>query len=146
MHLSIVLVLSAACAIHGATLPKALWEFGGTIQCVQPGVNPLIYNEYGCWCGLGGGGTPKDAIDRCCRVHDLCYESAGDSAACAGALPHLKSYSFTCSNQRVICSSSNDACQAAVCECDRAAAHCFANYNYVYNSDYKYLDSKVYCN
>ncbi|MEQ2188811.1 hypothetical protein GOODEAATRI_018732, partial [Goodea atripinnis] len=31
----------------------AVWQFGKMISCAQPGVNPLAYNEYGCWCGLG---------------------------------------------------------------------------------------------
>lgn len=38
---------------------------------------------------------------------------------------------------------SNNKCQAAVCECDRVAAHCFAQSTY--NPENKNLDSKVHC-
>lgn len=51
------------CGAYGANIPYALWQFGEMIQCAQPGVNPFLYNEYGCWCGLGGYGEPKDDID-----------------------------------------------------------------------------------
>lgn len=54
---------SPACAVSGALLPKAIWQFGEMIQCVQPGLNPFMYNNYGCWCGLGGTGTPLDEVD-----------------------------------------------------------------------------------
>lgn len=53
----------SAGVVGGALLPKAAWQFGEMIQCAQPGVNPLIYNNYGCWCGLGGSGTPQDDLD-----------------------------------------------------------------------------------
>lgn len=37
----------------------------------------------------------------------------------------------------------NDICEAAVCECDRVAAHCFAQHTY--NPENKNLDPKVHC-
>ncbi|XP_072289211.1 phospholipase A2 [Eucyclogobius newberryi] len=131
-----------ACVVNGATLPKALWQFGNMIMCAQPGVNPLIFNNYGCWCGFGGGGTPVDELDQCCEVHDKCYRAARKLPGCNALdeLPYVLVYDYTCSNQRVTCSGTNDVCQAASCECDRVAAHCFAEKTY--NPENKDLDSK----
>lgn len=54
---------SAACVVSGALLPKAIWQFGKMIECVQPGVSPYKYNDYGCYCGFGGTGSPVDEVD-----------------------------------------------------------------------------------
>ena len=37
---------------------------------------------HGKWCGArcSGPGTPIDAVDRCCKAHDLCYDSKGYSS------------------------------------------------------------------
>ena len=43
----------------------------------------------------------------------------------------------------LVSAATNDKCQAAVCECDRVAAHCFAQATY--NPENKNLDSKVHC-
>nr|XP_046242606.1 phospholipase A2 [Scatophagus argus] len=141
----LLLLLLTACVVSGSPLTKAMWQFGNMIQCAQPGVNPLKYNEYGCFCGLGGGGTPLDAVDKCCKAHDQCYEDSRKISGCSSIadLPYVLVYNFTCSNKQVTCSASNDKCQAAVCACDRVAAHCFARYPY--NPDYKNLDHKVHC-
>ncbi|KAG9354682.1 hypothetical protein JZ751_001395 [Albula glossodonta] len=174
---ALLLLLLTAYAAHGAVVPRALWQFGMMIQCTQPGVNPFIYNNYGCWCGFGGSGTPRDNIDRCCEVHDHCYRAARLLPECRPIVdvPYIKVYDFSCSNTQVSCSGnkrgdkapretnvfvskqfsskpdrqslltteSNDVCQAAVCECDRVAAHCFAQQTY--NSENKNLDRDVHC-
>ncbi|KAM3610265.1 uncharacterized protein V6R79_001555 [Siganus canaliculatus] len=140
-----LLLLLAACTAGAARRPRNLLQFGQLIQCFQPGVNPLKYNEYGCWCGLGGQGTPLDQLDSCCKVHDNCYEASRKAAGCTSLadLPYVIVYDFACSGQQASCSASNNKCQAAVCECDRAAAECFARTPY--NPDYKYVDPKVQC-
>nr|APJ38031.1 phospholipase 2 [Sparus aurata] len=141
----LLLLLTAACMVSGAMLPRALWQFGSMIQCAQPGVNPLLYNDYGCWCGFGGTGTPLDDLDMCCKVHDNCYKASRLTPGCTAIadLPYVLVYDHTCSNQQVTCSATNNKCQAAVCECDRVAAHCFAQNQY--NPDNKNVDKKVHC-
>ncbi|XP_037113790.1 phospholipase A2 isoform X2 [Syngnathus acus] len=141
----LLLLLATACVISGARLPKALWQFANMIKCAQPGVNPLMYNGYGCWCGFGGTGTPRDDLDRCCYAHDKCYESSRKSPGCGSIadLPYVLVYDFSCSDNQVTCPATNDKCQAAVCECDRVAAHCFEQAEF--NSENKDLDPKVHC-
>lgn len=141
----LLLLLLTACVVSGAVLPRALWQFGKMMWCAQPGVSPLLYNDYGCWCGFGGTGTPRDEVDQCCQVHDKCYEKSRKTPGCTAVadLPYVLVYDYTCSNQQVTCSATNNKCQAAVCECDRAAAHCFAQATY--NPENKNLDPKVHC-
>lgn len=41
---------------------KALWNLEEMAEC-RLGYNALVYNDYGCWCGVGGSGKPVDEID-----------------------------------------------------------------------------------
>ncbi|XP_010874628.2 phospholipase A2 [Esox lucius] len=146
MHPTSLLFLLSACATaHGTAKPHALWQFARMITCTQPEANPLAYSDYGCWCGLGGSGTPKDEVDRCCEVHDLCYRASRHLPECRPVIdvPYIKMYKFSCMNGQVSCSASNDICQASVCECDRVAANCFAQSTY--NPENKNLDPGVHC-
>ncbi|KHJ96455.1 hypothetical protein OESDEN_03583 [Oesophagostomum dentatum] len=56
-----------------------------------------VYNNYGCFCGYGGGGTPIDGIDRCCEVHDRCYNEAKTSKKCRWSFKlYFDHYKWTC--------------------------------------------------
>ncbi|XP_024131547.1 phospholipase A2 isoform X1 [Oryzias melastigma] len=133
------------CVVTGVPAPKALWDFAEMIRCVQPDVSPLRYNNYGCWCGRGGSGTPVDDLDKCCEGHDKCYQSSRKAPGCTSPLknPYILDYDFSCQNHQVTCSGSNDKCEAAVCRCDQTAVNCFANNTY--NPQNKDLDRDVHC-
>lgn len=45
----------------------------GTMMSLVLRRPPTDYLNYGNWCGVGGDGTVMDAIDACCRSHDMCY-------------------------------------------------------------------------
>ncbi|OZC07098.1 hypothetical protein X798_05903 [Onchocerca flexuosa] len=42
---------------------KALWNLE-TMSICKLGYRATVYNNYGCWCGVGGSGKPMDGIDR----------------------------------------------------------------------------------
>ncbi|CAL8294801.1 unnamed protein product [Gadus morhua 'NCC'] len=114
---------------------KALWQFRNMILCVQPDSWPVLdYADYGCWCGKGGSGTPVDELDRCCQVHDQCYDDAMQNDACWPILdnPYTEMYSYDCDshNKNITCRRKNDLCEMFICECDRLAAMCFARSKY----------------
>ncbi|NXO38754.1 PA21B Phospholipase, partial [Locustella ochotensis] len=125
---------------------RAVWLFRKMIKCTLPESHPLLdFNGYGCYCGLGGSGTPVDELDRCCQVHDNCYSQAMKMESCKFLLdnPYTKSYRFSCSDGQITCSSKNKECAMFICNCDRTAAMCFAKAPY--NPDYKDLDTKKHC-
>ncbi|XP_041957401.1 phospholipase A2, minor isoenzyme-like [Alosa sapidissima] len=114
---------------------RNLIQFREMIKCTLPNSNPLLeFGDYGCYCGLGGGGTPVDDLDRCCVVHDDCYGLAQNHSACQSTLdsPYTNFYDFTCNetSKTVSCLSSNDECDMFICDCDRVAAECFAGAPY----------------
>ncbi|XP_053360653.1 phospholipase A2-like [Clarias gariepinus] len=141
MHLSWILLLTSVCVACGETFLPRQWQFSELITCTQPKVNPSIYNDYGCYCGFSASGSPKDQIDQCCAFHEKCYEKIRKLPKFSGFLrrPFFKKYDFSCSDKTIICSASNDKFRAAVCECDRRAAKCIADYQHTYNNNYRNL-------
>ncbi|NXE81152.1 PA2V Phospholipase, partial [Cochlearius cochlearius] len=104
---------------------RGIIELAGAIRCTT-GRSPFAYLRYGCYCGLGGKGWPKDRVDWCCFKHDCCYGKAEQ----AGCHPKTENYHWECEDNNVVCESLEDKCQKMACECDREAAKCFSNAPY----------------
>ncbi|NWU80251.1 PA2V Phospholipase, partial [Onychorhynchus coronatus] len=104
---------------------RGILELAGAIRCTT-GRSPFAYLRYGCYCGLGGRGWPKDRVDWCCFNHDCCYGKAEQ----AGCQPKTESYHWECKDNSAVCDSLEDKCQKMACECDREAAKCFSKAPY----------------
>lgn len=92
LMLALMLLPTQAALVASSTTTKKLNQAFGTALnaasnklSVTQGGNPSVGRlrhllqrlpVYGNWCGLRyGGGRPVDAIDACCKQHDLCYGS-----------------------------------------------------------------------
>uniref|UniRef100_R4G2M6 PLA2-Sut-19 n=1 Tax=Suta fasciata TaxID=529716 RepID=R4G2M6_9SAUR len=132
MYPAHLLVLLAVCvSLLGAAgippQPLNLYQFKGMIECGNRGNRDAWdYNNYGCYCGQGGSGTPVDDLDRCCKVHDDCYGEAENSLNCS---PYWTLYTWDCTENVPTCKSKSG-CPRSVCECDAVAAKCFAKADY----------------
>ncbi|XP_063050792.1 phospholipase A2-like [Engraulis encrasicolus] len=104
------------------------------VQCKLPDRNPLLdFWDYGCYCGLGGGGTAVDQMDRCCQAHDECYDEAQNYESCDSFFdsPYFNFYEFECNDDKnITCLSSNRDCDMFICMCDKVAVDCFADASY----------------
>ncbi|KAH9490425.1 hypothetical protein Btru_034847 [Bulinus truncatus] len=82
--------------------------------------NCLNLLGYGCYCGLGGKGKPLDGIDRCCQVHDGCYEEKG-----VGCNTYFVDNKFECRDNRCECKDSpTSGCAYDICRCDVQFGEC----------------------
>nr|CAE47304.1 vaspin basic subunit [Vipera aspis zinnikeri] len=111
-----------------------LFQFAKMINGKLGAFSVWNYISYGCYCGWGGQGTPKDATDRCCFVHDCCYGRV------RGCNPKLAIYSYSFKKGNIICGK-NNGCLRDICECDRVAANCFRQNKNTYNKNYRFLSS-----
>ncbi|XP_059572703.1 acidic phospholipase A2 PLA-1, partial [Alligator mississippiensis] len=126
-------------------------QFGKMIKATTRKNALLSYNGYGCFCGLGGKGTPVDATDRCCHAHDCCYRRA-KQRGCKN--PVITWYKYRIRKGRITCQllkiimclfllvNASNSCKKEVCECDRAAALCFKHTLSTYKRSYLFYPSK----
>ncbi|XP_035262678.1 phospholipase A2-like isoform X2 [Anguilla anguilla] len=99
-------LLILLCSVHMASLApershrskRGLLELAGLIKC-STGRHALAYMMYGCYCGLGGQGWPRDKADWCCHKHDCCYEKAED----AGCHTKTDKYQWSCEEAETNC-------------------------------------------
>ncbi|XP_019630529.1 PREDICTED: basic phospholipase A2 PA-11-like [Branchiostoma belcheri] len=121
---TIFLVVLGVEAVAGKAARNVV-QFGSMISHVT-GRSAFDYLEYGCYCGIGGSGTPVDDIDRCCQVHDRCYE-----AVYGVGLAHIVTYSWTgVVGGYVTCDNDFGTVARDACECDREVTYCFRRYPY----------------
>ncbi|XP_066228141.1 group IID secretory phospholipase A2 isoform X1 [Saccopteryx leptura] len=92
------------------------------------------YWTYGCHCGHGGKGPPKDATDWCCHAHDCCYM-------------HLKyhnchyftdNYNYSFSQGGIQCSDRGSWCEQQLCDCDKEVAFCLQRNLGTYNKKLRF--------
>uniref|UniRef100_A0A8B9PUK5 Phospholipase A2 n=1 Tax=Apteryx owenii TaxID=8824 RepID=A0A8B9PUK5_APTOW len=94
----------------------------------------LSYSWYGCFCGIGGRGTPVDATDRCCQAHDCCYRKLRESKC----RPLLTPYEFDIADGDVVCGEYLGPWHPLSCECDRSLALCLRRSLGTYRARYRF--------
>ncbi|XP_065371834.1 uncharacterized protein LOC135963781 [Calliphora vicina] len=99
------------------------------IKC-STGCEPLVYKGYGCYCGFLGDGIPTDGIDRCCKLHDKCYEHSN----CISYLEYFVPYVWKCYRGKPLCAIDHgewggpQSCAARLCHCDLRLSRCLRQY------------------
>ncbi|KAJ8675617.1 hypothetical protein QAD02_011403 [Eretmocerus hayati] len=110
---------------------RAVTHLYNMILCAT-GCNPLAYKGYGCYCGFLGSGYPMDGIDRCCKMHDWCY----DATECPMFVEYFVPYYWKCyRGYKPLCAiehgewGNSGSCAQRLCECDRTFAECLRRYH-----------------
>ncbi|XP_055507123.1 group 10 secretory phospholipase A2 [Leucoraja erinacea] len=109
---------------HGKVQPRSIIDLAGMLRCSTGRI--FSYLVYGCYCGLGGKGWPRDSTDWCCFNHDCCYGRA-ESAGCH---PKSDCYSWSCYRTTPSCGERNTRCEKKICECDVVLSKCLKRANY----------------
>ncbi|XP_013404821.1 acidic phospholipase A2 [Lingula anatina] len=142
MKITIGLFAIAALVVLADTKPRPrnLVQFALMVNKAT-GRSALDFNDYGCYCGLGGKGKPVDDLDKCCKVHDFCYEMVSHEG-CWNA--KVGTYDYRTNGTDITCDYyTNDNCDYMTCECDRVAALCFASNTY--NDSHKAINRDGFC-
>ncbi|KAF1669248.1 PA2HB phospholipase, partial [Pygoscelis papua] len=117
----------------------SLWELAKMITKVT-GKNALLhYSFYGCYCGLGGKGQPKDATDRCCQLHDTCYNNLLSYRCNA----KMQVYHYDWHSSSPSCRQ-RSWCAQLSCECDHSLALCLKRSIGSYSKRYRFYP-KCWC-
>ncbi|NXL96251.1 PA2G5 phospholipase, partial [Alectura lathami] len=109
----------------------SLWELQGMIKKVTGRNAMLHYSFYGCYCGIGGHGEPKDATDRCCQLHDACYDSLLQHHCNA----MKQRYDYSWHGGSLTCRG-DSWCAQLSCECDRSLGLCLKRSKQSYSRRY----------
>ncbi|XP_075577825.1 acidic phospholipase A2 PLA-1 [Pelecanus crispus] len=111
----------------------SLWDLYKMITKAT-GKNALLhYSFYGCYCGLGGKGKPKDATDRCCQLHDTCYNSLLSYHCNA----KMRGYRYDWHEGSPSCRE-DSSCARFSCECDRSFVLCLKRGVGSYSKRYRF--------
>ncbi|NXX94438.1 PA2BA Phospholipase, partial [Centropus bengalensis] len=109
----------------------SLWELQKMITKVTGKCALLNYSYYGCYCGWGGKGNPKDATDRCCQLHDACYDKLLGYHCDA----KRQRYRYGWHGRSLSCTRGSW-CSQHSCECDRSLAFCLERSSGSYDRRY----------
>ncbi|XP_072834857.2 basic phospholipase A2 PLA-B isoform X1 [Pogona vitticeps] len=128
--LALILGASVFCAISSSLL-----NFKVMIERITKRNALIYYNGYGCYCGKGGRGKPRDRTDMCCFNHDCCYERLHQRKC----HPYIDHYRYLIINGDVLCNYRNKSiCSMLACECDEQAAYCFSQEAKSYNRKWRH--------
>ncbi|XP_071800025.1 uncharacterized protein [Asterias amurensis] len=143
---------------------RSVPQFGLMTSCAT-GENPLDYNGYGCHCGIGGGGTSVDGTDRCCYIHDRCYDLLERTGLCDDDSNdvYIMLYQYSASNcdtanPQIKCKEAEKydlleqllvfkrtECAEELCRCDREAALCFKRNRNTFSQSFVNFDKEKNC-
>ncbi|XP_049628473.1 putative inactive group IIC secretory phospholipase A2 [Suncus etruscus] len=124
----------------------SFWQFQRMVKQVTGRSAFFSYYGYGCYCGLGGRGTPVDNTDNQSPASPSQYEKLKQG----GCQPMLNSYHFYVTNGSVLCKcafSSNTGCLCGLraCECDKQSVYCFRENLLTYKRSFTQFSRRPYC-
>ena len=158
----LLLVCAVLAGCYGApqeanTEQASVFDFGNMIVACTAGTPPAAmkrsdYWDYGCYCGLGGAGTPVDATDECCQTHDRCWDKVkkDTGVSCFGenyanntndpatGLPTADCSKWTFAESCSVAKhpTNNKPEEEACCKCDLEATQCVQRARATYSPTY----------